>query len=457
MNVVMTGAGPVRRGAGHRRGRAVLARASSTTCSGWPSAGSRRSSRSSARCWPSRRRDASDRPRREVRPRDRQPRQGRARSRASSRDAGRRRRARAPARRRARGRRDRRHARGQRPAQGGRAVRGDRACPRSPTTPGSRSTRSAARPACTRPGSRRRRHLRRQRRASCSSALARRADAEPAPRASPPWRSPAGPTAGRWPPSATSRARSPTEPRGDGGFGYDPVFVPDGGRRPHLRRDAAGREARDLAPGPRVPYPGRRPASRRGPGGAAVADGSHRHRRVRGRSQGPRGRARVPRPRRAPLRRELLAAPELGGRPPPRGGVRGPGRPLPLARDRPAGAARLRGRGDRAGRRRGPARRVPLPAQLHLGAAAAARTAPTCSCSPPSWRGGGGPDLPLEVSAIDSIPEATDAPERSLRIVAHQSVSLLHIRDGDAVSCEVLDRCLDVSRYLLERAGDWLG
>ena len=71
--------------------------------------------------------------------------------------------------------------------------------------------------------------------------------------------------------------------------------------------------------------------------------------------------------------------------------------------------------------------------------------------------GRGGPDLPLEVSAIDSIPAATDAPERSLRIVAHQSVSLLHIRDGDAVSCEMLDRCLDVSRFLLECAGDWLG
>jgi len=25
------------------------------------------------------------------------------------------------------------------------------------------------------------------------------------------------------------------------------------------------------------------------------------------------------------------------------------------------------------------------------------------------------------------------------------------------VSCEVLDRCLDVSRYLLERAPQWLG
>ena len=71
--------------------------------------------------------------------------------------------------------------------------------------------------------------------------------------------------------------------------------------------------------------------------------------------------------------------------------------------------------------------------------------------------GRGGPDLPLEVSAIDSIPEATDAPERSLRIVARQSVSLLHIRDSDAVSCEVLDRCLDVSRFLLDQATDWLG
>jgi hypothetical protein len=70
--------------------------------------------------------------------------------------------------------------------------------------------------------------------------------------------------------------------------------------------------------------------------------------------------------------------------------------------------------------------------------------------------GRGGPDLPLEVSAIDSIPAATDAPERSLRIVAHQRVSLLHIRDGDAVSCDVLEQCLAVSRYLLEGAPDWL-
>src|SRR5437016_12052139 len=69
----------------------------------------------------------------------------------------------------------------------------------------------------------------------------------------------------------------------------------------------------------------------------------------------------------------------------------------------------------------------------------------------------GGPDLPLEVSAIDSIPAATDAPERSLRIVAHQRVSLLRIRDGDAVPCDLLERCLAVSRYLLDQAPDWIG
>jgi hypothetical protein len=70
--------------------------------------------------------------------------------------------------------------------------------------------------------------------------------------------------------------------------------------------------------------------------------------------------------------------------------------------------------------------------------------------------GVGGRDLPLEVSATDSFPSATDAPERSLRIVAHQRVSLLGIRRGEEVPCETLEACLAVSRYLLERAGPWL-
>lgn len=68
----------------------------------------------------------------------------------------------------------------------------------------------------------------------------------------------------------------------------------------------------------------------------------------------------------------------------------------------------------------------------------------------------GGPDLPLEVSAIDSIPEATEAADRALRVIARQQLSLLRMRDGDAVSCELLDRCLAVGRALLERADDWI-
>ncbi len=71
--------------------------------------------------------------------------------------------------------------------------------------------------------------------------------------------------------------------------------------------------------------------------------------------------------------------------------------------------------------------------------------------------GVGGPDLPLEVSAIDSIPDATDAPERSLRVIARQQVSLVKMGKGEGVSCETLERCLAVSRRLLEAAPDWLG
>ncbi len=68
----------------------------------------------------------------------------------------------------------------------------------------------------------------------------------------------------------------------------------------------------------------------------------------------------------------------------------------------------------------------------------------------------GGPDLPLEVSAIDSVPSVTDAAERSLRVVSHLQASLVRIRVGEEVNCETLERCLAVSRYLLERAEEWL-
>jgi hypothetical protein len=71
--------------------------------------------------------------------------------------------------------------------------------------------------------------------------------------------------------------------------------------------------------------------------------------------------------------------------------------------------------------------------------------------------GTAGMDLPLEVSAIDSFPSATDAPERSLTIIAHQQVALARILTAEELLCETFDRCLAVSRYLLDRAPGWLG
>jgi hypothetical protein len=66
--------------------------------------------------------------------------------------------------------------------------------------------------------------------------------------------------------------------------------------------------------------------------------------------------------------------------------------------------------------------------------------------------------LPVEVSAIDSFPSVTDAPERSLSIVARVAVSLADVyRNDDEAFCDTLDRCRDVSMFLLERSPDWLG
>jgi hypothetical protein len=70
--------------------------------------------------------------------------------------------------------------------------------------------------------------------------------------------------------------------------------------------------------------------------------------------------------------------------------------------------------------------------------------------------GVGGTDLPLEVSAIDSFAAVTDAPERSLTIVARIEVSLSAIFKSEEQLCEVLDRCLAVSEFLVDHAPVWL-
>ena len=71
--------------------------------------------------------------------------------------------------------------------------------------------------------------------------------------------------------------------------------------------------------------------------------------------------------------------------------------------------------------------------------------------------GVGGLDLPVEVSAIDSFPSVTDAPERSLSIVAKISVELSDVyMNNDSAVTKSLERCKEVSLFLLERADAWL-
>ena len=72
--------------------------------------------------------------------------------------------------------------------------------------------------------------------------------------------------------------------------------------------------------------------------------------------------------------------------------------------------------------------------------------------------GVGGISLPVEVSAIDSFASVTDAPERSLSMVARIPIDLADVYlANDKAFCDTLDRCRDISLFLLDRADQWLG
>jgi hypothetical protein len=72
--------------------------------------------------------------------------------------------------------------------------------------------------------------------------------------------------------------------------------------------------------------------------------------------------------------------------------------------------------------------------------------------------GVGGVELPVEVSAIDSFASVTDAPERSLSMVARIPVELSDVYlNNEEHLCATLVRCKDVSLYLLDQAPSWLG
>ncbi len=68
----------------------------------------------------------------------------------------------------------------------------------------------------------------------------------------------------------------------------------------------------------------------------------------------------------------------------------------------------------------------------------------------------GGPDLPLEVAAIDSTVSVTDAAERTLSIVSKLELSLGELFMQQESLCETFDRCHAVSEFLLDHSPLWL-
>ena len=68
----------------------------------------------------------------------------------------------------------------------------------------------------------------------------------------------------------------------------------------------------------------------------------------------------------------------------------------------------------------------------------------------------GGIDLPIEVSAVESMGALDDSTDRRLSLVGKVDRSLVTIVFSQDSMCDVLDRVHDVSMYLVENVGTWV-
>ena len=67
----------------------------------------------------------------------------------------------------------------------------------------------------------------------------------------------------------------------------------------------------------------------------------------------------------------------------------------------------------------------------------------------------GGPDLPIEVSTVESTGALSTGSEVRLAITGRVEVSLVDVMLGEEKMCDTLDRCRDVSEYLVAQAEAW--
>ena len=67
----------------------------------------------------------------------------------------------------------------------------------------------------------------------------------------------------------------------------------------------------------------------------------------------------------------------------------------------------------------------------------------------------GGMEFPLELSAVDTYANATDAGERRIAITGRHPVSLVSVIKGENPICELFDRCSKVTNFLVSTVESW--
>lgn len=67
----------------------------------------------------------------------------------------------------------------------------------------------------------------------------------------------------------------------------------------------------------------------------------------------------------------------------------------------------------------------------------------------------GGVDLPIEVSGVESTGALSTGSDIRLSIVGRVEMSLVDVMMGQEQLCEILDRCREVSEFLVEASEQW--
>ena len=69
----------------------------------------------------------------------------------------------------------------------------------------------------------------------------------------------------------------------------------------------------------------------------------------------------------------------------------------------------------------------------------------------------GGMGLPLEVGTLETTASPTDSPVRKVTVVGRSSLSLAKIYAGEDTICPIIEKCLQISRFLLAKTVKWTG